>query len=41
MNEVKDIDPAVLCDLCENRIHTISIDIKETQYKNLKKSPLP
>ena len=40
MNEVKDNDPAVLCDLCEKWIHTTSISIGETQYENLKKSPL-
>ena len=41
MNEVKDNDPAVSCDLCKKWIHTASISIGETQYENLKKSPLP
>ena len=41
MNEVKDNDPAVLCNLCKKWIHTASISIGETQYENLKKSPLP
>ena len=39
--EVKDTDPAVLCDLCGKLIHTDCASIGETQYKNLKESPLP
>ena len=41
MSEVNGNDPAVLCDLCEKRVHTACIDFGETQYQNLKKSPLP
>ena len=41
MNEVKDNDSAVICDLCEKWIHTAWIGIGETQYENLKKCPLP
>ena len=41
ISEVNDNDPAVLCNLCEKWIHTACIDIGETQYENLKKSPLP
>ena len=41
MNDVNNNDPAVLCDLCEKWVHTACIDIGETQYENLKKSPLP
>ena len=40
MNEIKDIDSAVLCDLCENWIHALCIGIGEIQYENLKKSHL-
>ena len=40
MNKVKDTDPAVLCDLCENWMHAVCIGIGETQYENLKKSSL-
>ena len=39
--EVKDTDPAVLCDLCGKWIHTDCASIGETQYENLKESPLP
>ena len=35
-SEVKDTDPAVLCDLCEEWIHT-DASIGGTQYENLKK----
>ena len=38
-SEVKDTGPAVLWDLYGKWIHSASIG--ETQYKNLKKSPLP
>ena len=41
MSEVNDNDPAVLCDLSEKWVHTACIDIVESQYENLKKSPLP
>ena len=41
INEVNDNDPAVLCDLCEKWVHTACIGIEETQYENLKRSPLP
>ena len=41
ISEVNDNDPAVLCNLCEKWVHTACIDIGETQYENLKKSPLP
>ena len=41
INEVKDNDPAVLCDLCEKWLHTACIGIEETQYENLKRSLLP
>ena len=41
INEVKDNDPAVLCNLCGKWVHTASIGIEETQYENLKRSPLP
>ena len=40
-SEVKDTDPAVLCDLCGKWIHTDCASIGETQYENLKESPLP
>ena len=39
-SEVKDTDPAVLCDLCEKWILTDCASIGETQYKNLKESHL-
>ena len=39
--EVKDTDPAVLCDLCGKWMHTDCTSIGETQYENLKESPLP
>ena len=39
-SEVKDTDSAVLCDLCEKWIHTDCASIGETQYANLKESPL-
>ena len=39
-SEVKETDLAVLCDLCEKWIHTNCASIGETQYENLKKSPL-
>ena len=41
INEVKANDPAVLCDLCEEWVRTACIGIEETQYENLKRSPLP
>ena len=40
-SEVKDTDPAVMCDLCGKWIHTDCASIGETQYENLKESPLP
>ena len=40
INEVKDNDLAVLCDLCEKWVHTACTGIEETQYENLKRSPL-
>ena len=39
INEVKDNDPAVLCNLCEKWVHAACIGIEETQYENLKKIP--
>ena len=39
-SEVKDTDPAVLCDLCEKWIHTDCASIRETQYGHLKEIPL-
>ena len=41
MNEVKDNDPAVLCNLWGKLVHTACTGIGEVQYENLKKSPLP
>ena len=38
-SKVKDTDPAVLWDLCGKWIHSASIG--ETQFENLKESPLP
>ena len=41
-SEAKDVDPAVLCDRCENWIHADNCAIiGETQYGNPKESPLP
>ena len=44
-SEVKDTDPAVFCDLCgyivAMWIYTDCTSIGETQYENLKESPLP
>ena len=40
-SEVKDTDPAVLCDLCGKWIHTYCASIGETQYENLKEILLP
>ena len=40
-SEVKDNDPAVLCDLCEKLIHSDCASIGGTQYENLKETPLP
>ena len=40
-SEIKDTDPAVLCDLCGKWIHTDCASIGGTQYENLKESPLP
>ena len=40
-SEVKDTDPAVLGDLCGKWIYTDCASIGETQYENLKGSPLP
>ena len=40
-SEVKDPDPAVLCDLCEKWIHTDCASIEKTQYEKLKESCLP
>ena len=39
-SEVKDTDPAVLCDLCGKWIHSGCASIGETQYEKLKKSLL-
>ena len=39
MSEVKDNDPAVLCDLCEKWVHTACIDIGETNTKIFRKVP--
>ena len=41
INDVKDNDPAVLCDLCEKWVHTACIGIQETQYESLKRRHLP
>ena len=41
MNELKDNNPVILCDLCVKWIHTACLGIGETQFQNLKKSPLP
>ena len=40
-SEVKDTDPAVLCDLCEKWIDTDCASIEESLYENLKESTLP
>ena len=41
-SKVKDTDhPAVLCSLCGKWIHTDCTSIGETQYENLKETPLP
>ena len=39
INEVKDNDLAVLCDLCEKWVHTAFTGIEETQYENLREVP--
>ena len=40
-SEIKNTDQAVLCDLYGKWIHTYCASIGETQYENLKESPLP
>ena len=41
INDVKDNDSAVLCDLCEKWVHTACIGIQETQYESLQRRHLP
>ena len=39
--EVTDNDNSILCDLCDNRHHTICVDVSNANYEQLNVDPNP